>query len=177
MHGSDNHEVNLPSKIPVYIVYFTTYVDGGQIFFGNDLYDRDSKLVQQLANSAVPSPETIQAQIDAARAREELVVGERSESSDSAARTSAALFAMPTDARTAPTAVSSPRHAANRSIVNPLRDADAMQARVFPASNPNARLRRAGVAEAAAAHRDAGVARATLDERIGKHATAGATAR
>ena len=33
----------------------------------------------------------------------------------------AALFAMPTDARTAPTAVSSPRHAANRSIVNPSR--------------------------------------------------------
>lgn len=62
MHGTDNHEVDLPSKIPVYIVYFTTYVDGGQIFYGNDLYDRDSKLVQQLANSAVPSPETIQAQ-------------------------------------------------------------------------------------------------------------------
>ena len=25
MHGTDNHQVNLPSKIPVYIVYFTTY--------------------------------------------------------------------------------------------------------------------------------------------------------
>jgi murein L,D-transpeptidase YcbB/YkuD len=62
MHGTDNHEVNLPSKIPVYIVYFTTYVDGGRIFYGNDLYDRDSKLVKQIADSAVPSPETIQAQ-------------------------------------------------------------------------------------------------------------------
>ena len=62
MHGSDNHEVNLPYKIPVYIVYFTTFVDGGRIFFGNDLYDRDSKLVKQIADSAVPSAETIQAQ-------------------------------------------------------------------------------------------------------------------
>ena len=62
MHGSNNNEVNLPSKIPVYIVYFTTFVDGGRIFYGNDLYDRDSKLVTQIADSAVPSAETIQAQ-------------------------------------------------------------------------------------------------------------------
>jgi murein L,D-transpeptidase YcbB/YkuD len=62
MHGSNNHQVNLPSKIPVYIVYFTTYVEGGRIFYGNDLYDRDSKLVQQIASAAIPSPETIQAQ-------------------------------------------------------------------------------------------------------------------
>jgi L,D-transpeptidase YcbB len=62
MHGSDNHEVNLPSKIPVYIVYFTTYVDGGRIFYGNDLYDRDSKLVEAFADRAASTPETIQAQ-------------------------------------------------------------------------------------------------------------------
>ena len=62
MQGADNHQVNLPSKIPVYIVYFTTYVKNGRLFYGSDLYDRDSKLVQKLATSAVPSPETVQAQ-------------------------------------------------------------------------------------------------------------------
>src|SRR6185312_14492985 len=44
--GPNNHTVNLPRKIPVYIVYFTTFVRNGQLNFGNDLYDRDSKLVE-----------------------------------------------------------------------------------------------------------------------------------
>jgi len=62
MHGSNNHEVDLPHKIPVYIVYFTTYVDEGQLFFGNDLYDRDSKLVQEMQNAALPTGEARDAQ-------------------------------------------------------------------------------------------------------------------
>jgi L,D-transpeptidase YcbB len=62
MHnGPDNHQVNLPKKIPVYIVYFTTYVNNGQLYFGNDLYDRDSKLVTEVETAAELSPETIQA--------------------------------------------------------------------------------------------------------------------
>jgi murein L,D-transpeptidase YcbB/YkuD len=62
MHdGPNNRQVNLPKKIPVYIVYFTTYVRGGQLYFGNDLYDRDSKLVQQVQDVAVQSPETAKA--------------------------------------------------------------------------------------------------------------------
>ena len=62
MHdGPDNRQVNLPKKIPVYIVYFTTYVRGGQLYFGNDLYDRDSKLVQQVQDVAVQSAETAKA--------------------------------------------------------------------------------------------------------------------
>ena len=62
MHdGPDNRQVNLPKKIPVYIVYFTTFVRGGQLNFGNDLYDRDSKLVQQVQDVAVQSPETAKA--------------------------------------------------------------------------------------------------------------------
>jgi murein L,D-transpeptidase YcbB/YkuD len=60
MHGADNHSVTLPRKIPVYIVYFTTFVQGGQLNFGNDLYDRDSKLVQQM-KAATVSPETVAA--------------------------------------------------------------------------------------------------------------------
>ena len=58
MKGTDNHQVNLPSKIPVYIVYFTTYVQGGQLNFGNDLYDRDSKLVAEMHEAAMPTKET-----------------------------------------------------------------------------------------------------------------------
>jgi len=62
MHnGPDNKQVNLPHKIPVYIVYFTTYVDNGKLYFGNDLYDRDSKLVAQVQNAAALSPEVVQA--------------------------------------------------------------------------------------------------------------------
>jgi murein L,D-transpeptidase YcbB/YkuD len=62
MHGADNHQVNLPHKVPVYIVYFTTFVDGGQLFFGNDLYDRDSKLVTELQSAALPTDQTREAQ-------------------------------------------------------------------------------------------------------------------
>ena len=62
MHnGPDNRQVNLPKKIPVYIVYFTTYVDNGQLYFGNDLYDRDSKLVAQVQSAAALSPDAVQA--------------------------------------------------------------------------------------------------------------------
>jgi hypothetical protein len=46
----------------VYIAYFTTFVDNGHLFFGNDLYDRDSKLVTELQSAALPPPETREAQ-------------------------------------------------------------------------------------------------------------------
>jgi murein L,D-transpeptidase YcbB/YkuD len=68
MHNApDNKQVKLPAKIPVYIVYFTTYVDNGKLYFGNDLYDRDSKLVAQVQSAAALSPEVVQAR-DALRA-------------------------------------------------------------------------------------------------------------
>jgi L,D-transpeptidase YcbB len=62
MDGADNHQVNLPKKLPVYILYFTTFVSDGQLNFGNDLYDRDSKLVTELESIAISSPETERAQ-------------------------------------------------------------------------------------------------------------------
>ncbi len=62
MHGADNRQVNLPKKIPVYIVYFTTMVDNGELYFGNDLYDRDNKLVSETESAAATSPETVAAQ-------------------------------------------------------------------------------------------------------------------
>lgn len=39
--GPDNKTITLDEEIPVYIVYFTTYIRDGQLFFGNDLYKRD----------------------------------------------------------------------------------------------------------------------------------------
>ncbi|HXT15973.1 MAG TPA: L,D-transpeptidase family protein [Gemmatimonadaceae bacterium] len=62
MHGADNHQVTLPKKIPVYIVYFTAFVENGQLHFGNDLYDRDNALVEKMRDAATVSPETVQAQ-------------------------------------------------------------------------------------------------------------------
>src|SRR5262249_50940991 len=53
MHdGPDNHAVSLQSKIPVYIVYFTAYYRDGHLNFGNDLYSRDGKLVDEMASVA-----------------------------------------------------------------------------------------------------------------------------
>jgi murein L,D-transpeptidase YcbB/YkuD len=51
--GKDNTSVRLPHKLPVYITYFTTYTRDGQLYFGNDLYGRDDKLVQQIASASV----------------------------------------------------------------------------------------------------------------------------
>ncbi|MEP6905425.1 MAG: L,D-transpeptidase family protein, partial [Gemmatimonadales bacterium] len=57
----DNRQVKLPRKIPVYIVYGTTYIRDGQLYFGNDLYDRDAALVKAVAAGAMPSPQLVQA--------------------------------------------------------------------------------------------------------------------
>jgi murein L,D-transpeptidase YcbB/YkuD len=60
-NGSNNQSVKLPRKIPVYIVYATTYIRNGQLYFGNDLYQRDKDLVDVVAEGAMPSPQTRQA--------------------------------------------------------------------------------------------------------------------
>ncbi|HUR00368.1 MAG TPA: L,D-transpeptidase family protein [Gemmatimonadaceae bacterium] len=57
----DNKSVKVPSKIPVYITYFTTYVTNGQLYFGNDLYNRDDKLVPAVMPGAMPSKEVVDA--------------------------------------------------------------------------------------------------------------------
>jgi L,D-transpeptidase YcbB len=46
----DNKTVNLPRKLPVFIVYFTAFAREGTLYFGNDLYDRDDALVHAVAN-------------------------------------------------------------------------------------------------------------------------------
>jgi len=57
----DNKSVNVPRKIPVFIVYFTTYMNNGQLFFGNDLYSRDDKLVPVVMAGALPRKEVVDA--------------------------------------------------------------------------------------------------------------------
>jgi len=60
-NGPNNRAVKLPRKIPVYIIYATTYIRDGQLYFGNDLYKRDEELVQAVAEGAMPSAQTLQA--------------------------------------------------------------------------------------------------------------------
>ena len=60
MHeGKDNVSVTLPQKLPVYIVYLTTYVRDGELYFGNDLYDRDKAMVEAVASGALPDAATV----------------------------------------------------------------------------------------------------------------------
>ena len=47
--GADNNAVRVPQKLPVYIVYFTTYIRDGQLFFGDDVYNRDASLEHKVA--------------------------------------------------------------------------------------------------------------------------------
>ena len=59
--GPDDHGVKLPRKIPVYITYFTTYINNGQLYFGNDLYSRDDKLVPAVMSGAMPTKDVVDA--------------------------------------------------------------------------------------------------------------------
>ncbi len=59
--GPDNSAVKIPHKIPVYITYFTTFINNGQLYFGNDLYNRDDKLVPLVMPGAMPSKEVVDA--------------------------------------------------------------------------------------------------------------------
>jgi murein L,D-transpeptidase YcbB/YkuD len=57
----DNKSVKVPQKIPVYITYFTAYTNGGQLYFGNDLYNRDDKLVPIMMAAAFPRKDVVDA--------------------------------------------------------------------------------------------------------------------
>lgn len=59
--GPDDHRVNLEQKIPVYIVYFTTYVRNDQLYFGNDLYDRDESLIGAMGQAGEGDPASAKA--------------------------------------------------------------------------------------------------------------------
>jgi L,D-transpeptidase YcbB len=61
MHGGNNRTITLKNKIPVYITYMTVFARDGNVWFGNDLYRRDSELGQALASGALPSAEAARA--------------------------------------------------------------------------------------------------------------------
>jgi murein L,D-transpeptidase YcbB/YkuD len=55
MHDDkDDRHVAVSPKIPVYIVYLTSYVRDGALHFGNDLYSRDKELVEAVRTAALP---------------------------------------------------------------------------------------------------------------------------
>ena len=60
-NGPDDHRVDLKSKVPVYIFYFTTFMRDGRLHFGNDLYGRDAPLVAAVKNGAQPTVAAVQA--------------------------------------------------------------------------------------------------------------------
>jgi murein L,D-transpeptidase YcbB/YkuD len=59
--GPNSSGVRLPRKIPVYITYFTAYINNGELYFGNDLYGRDDKLVSVVMPGALPSKAVVDA--------------------------------------------------------------------------------------------------------------------
>jgi len=59
--GPDDRGIKLPRKIPVYITYFTTYINNGQLYYGNDLYSRDDKLVPAVMSGAMPTKDVVDA--------------------------------------------------------------------------------------------------------------------
>ncbi|HEX9218924.1 MAG TPA: L,D-transpeptidase family protein [Gemmatimonadaceae bacterium] len=59
--GPNSRGVRLPRKIPVYITYFTAYINNGALYFGNDLYGRDDKLVPVVMPGALPSKAVVDA--------------------------------------------------------------------------------------------------------------------
>jgi L,D-transpeptidase YcbB len=57
----NNKTVKIKEKIPVFIVYFTTFMTEEELHFGPDLYSRDDKLIAAIKGGATPSEEALQA--------------------------------------------------------------------------------------------------------------------
>ena len=64
--GEDDERVYLDRKLPVYIVYFTTYARDGALHFGSDVYDRDVALMRAVRAAALPADDVVR-QADATR--------------------------------------------------------------------------------------------------------------
>ena len=58
--GKDDRHVTVSPKIPVYIVYLTSYVRDGTLNFGNDLYSRDQGLVEAVRAAAMPDAKLLE---------------------------------------------------------------------------------------------------------------------
>ena len=57
----DDKAVKVPRPIPVYITYFTTYFQDGELRWGNDLYGRDKAMVEAMGAESGQKPELVQA--------------------------------------------------------------------------------------------------------------------
>ena len=57
----NNKTVRIKEHIPVFIVYFTTFMQDDELRFGPDLYSRDDKLVAAIQGGATPSSDALQA--------------------------------------------------------------------------------------------------------------------
>lgn len=60
-NGPNDRSVQLDAKIPVYIAYLTTFVRDGTLYFGNDLYSRDDRLLPAVAAAALPTAQAVEA--------------------------------------------------------------------------------------------------------------------
>lgn len=60
-NGPQDSQVTLERKVPVYIVYFTAFERNGEVFFGNDLYERDSQIIDAMTQAVMPSREAVRA--------------------------------------------------------------------------------------------------------------------
>ena len=69
----DNKTVKIKEKIPVFIVYFTTFMTEEELHFGPDLYSRDDDLIAAIKGGATPSEEALQAAAALRRLASELV--------------------------------------------------------------------------------------------------------
>ena len=56
MEGPPNRTINLTRRIPVYIVYFTADVRDGQLYFSDDVYERDDRLDAERDTSVQHAP-------------------------------------------------------------------------------------------------------------------------
>jgi murein L,D-transpeptidase YcbB/YkuD len=55
--GPDNRTITVPTKVPVYIVYFTAYERDGQLYFADDVYRRDDGLKGKVSGDLMtPAP-------------------------------------------------------------------------------------------------------------------------
>jgi len=57
----NNKTVKIKEKIPVFIVYFTTFMSDQELHFGPDLYSRDDKLIAAIQGGATQSDAALQA--------------------------------------------------------------------------------------------------------------------
>jgi len=60
MSGDEQQSVNLKDPVPVFITYYTVWVDETGLNFRDDIYQRDSTVAGKMFNGAAPAREVAQ---------------------------------------------------------------------------------------------------------------------